>query len=207
MIRKCPKHGYFRGEVCHCGDEGRYVLDTERTERMGRFISGALRHFPDDLGLAMDQHGWVSLDVLVDVMMTRYPWASANRLIGMVESDVKERYQIAGNSIRARYGHSINVDMDFPENDLEELFYGVSQEEADMIKEMGIKPIRQRYVHMSTTYEKALEAASVHTEDPVIFRIDAFTAMDDGIVMMKVNDLIVLSEEIPPMYIEVMKTG
>lgn len=181
------------------------MLDTERTERMGRFISGALRHFPDDLGLAMDQHGWVDLDVLVDVMMTRYPWASANRLIGMVESDVKERYQIAGNNIRARYGHSIDVDMDFPENDLEELFYGVSQEEADMIKEMGIKPIRQRYVHMSTSYEKALEAASVHTEDPVIFRVDAFAAMDDGIMMMKANDLIVLSEEIPPAYIEVIK--
>ncbi|MDF1556713.1 MAG: RNA 2'-phosphotransferase [ANME-2 cluster archaeon] len=205
MIRKCPKHGYFRGEVCHCGEEGKYVLDTERTERMGRFISGGLRHFPDDLGLGMNQHGWVDIDVLIDVMMTRYPWASENRLIGLVESDVKERYQIDGNKIRARYGHSIDVDMDFPENDLPELFYGVSQEEADMIMEIGIRPVRQRYVHMSTTYEKAVEAASVHTEDPVIFKVDAFTAMNDGIVMMKANELIVLSEEIPPEYLEVIK--
>ncbi|MCL7414626.1 MAG: RNA 2'-phosphotransferase [ANME-2 cluster archaeon] len=205
MIRKCPKHGYFRGEVCQCGEEGKYVLDTERTERMGRFISGGLRHFPDDLGLGMNQHGWVDIDVLIDVMMTRYPWASENRLIGLVESDVKERYQIDGNKIRARYGHSIDVDMDFPENDLPELFYGVSQEEADMIMEIGIRPVRQRYVHMSTTYEKAVEAASVHTEDPVIFKVDAFTAMNDGIVMMKANELIVLSEEIPPEYLEVIK--
>ncbi len=179
------------------------MLDDERTERMGRFLSGALRHFPDDLGLAMNQHGWVDIDVLVDVMMTRYPWASHNRLIAMVESDKKDRYQISDKNIRARYGHSVVIDLDFPENDLEFVYYGASQEEADMIQEMGIKPVRQRYVHVSSTYEKAVEAASVHTENPVIFRVDAFAAMEGGVEMMVVNEFIVLSEEIPPQYLEI----
>lgn len=205
MIRKCPKHGFFRGEVCQCGEAGSYVLDDERTERMGRFLSGALRHFPDDLGLAMNQHGWVDVDVLVDVMMARYPWASSNRLMAMVESDNKDRYQVSGKNIRARYGHSVEIDLDFPENDLESVYYGASQEEADMIQEMGVRPVRQRYVHLSSTYEKAVEAASVHTENPVIFRVDAFAAMEGGVEMMVVNEFIVLSEEIPPEYLEIFE--
>jgi len=204
MIRECPNHGYFRGEVCKCGDTGRYVMNTERTERMGRFISGALRHFPDDLGLAMNQNGWVNIEVLLDVMKSRYPWASAQNLGALVESDKKSRYQISDNNIRARYGHSINVDLDFLDNDLEFLYYGASQEEADIIKEMGIRPIRQRYIHLSTTYEKAIEAASYHSDNPVIFKLDAFGAMDSDVTMMIANEFIVLSEEIPPDFLEIM---
>jgi putative RNA 2'-phosphotransferase len=206
MIRKCPNHGYFRGEECKCGEEGKFVLDDERTERMGRFLSGALRHFPDDLGLAMDQHGWVDMGVLLDVMLTRYPWASAQRLKALVESDVKGRYQINGNKIRARYGHSVNIELNFPENDVEDLYYGSSQEEAEMILEMGIRPVRQRYVHLSTSYGKAVEAASVHSENPVIFKIDAFDAMDNGVIMMIVNEFIVLSEEVPPEFLHIVES-
>lgn len=204
MIRNCPTHGFFRGEECHCGNIGDFVLDDEHTERMGRFLSGGLRHFPDDLGLAMNQHGWVDMDVLIDVMRTRYSWASEYRLMGLVESDTKGRYQIQGNKIRARYGHSIDVEMDFPDNELDCLYYGVSQEEADIIKEVGIRPVRQTYVHLSTTYDKAFEAASVHSENPVIFEVDAAAAMEDGVRMMAANEFIVLSDEIPPEYIEVV---
>ncbi|MBE0523354.1 MAG: RNA 2'-phosphotransferase [Methanosarcinales archaeon] len=206
MIRKCPNHGNFRGEKCKCGESGKFVLDDERTERMGRFLSGALRHFPDDLGLAMDQLGWVDMGVLLDVMLTRYPWASAQRLNALVESDVKGRYQINGNKIRARYGHSVDIELNFPENDMEDLYYGSSQEEAEMILEMGIRPVRQRYVHMSTSYEKAVEAASVHSENPVIFKIDAFDAMDNGVNMMIVNEFIVLSEEVPPEFLHIVES-
>lgn len=206
MIRKCPNHGYFRGEECKCGNEGKFVLDDERTERIGRFLSGALRHFPDDLGLAMDQHGWVDMGVLLDVMLTRYPWASAQRLKALVESDVKGRYQINGNKIRARYGHSVDIELNFPENDIEDLYYGSSQEEGEMILEMGIRPVRQRYVHLSTSYEKAVEAASFHSENPIIFKIKAFDAMDNGVNMMIVNEFIVLSEEVPPEFLHIVES-
>ncbi|HIH43985.1 MAG TPA: RNA 2'-phosphotransferase [Candidatus Methanoperedenaceae archaeon] len=201
MIKKCQKHGYFRGEKCHCGDEGRIVLDDVRTERLGRFISGALRHFPDDLGLAMNQHGWVDIDVLCDVMLTRYKWATKDKLFAIINTDERGRYEIAGTKIRARYGHSVDIDLDLPDNQTPVLYYGASQEEADMLLVNGIKPVKQRYVHLSTTKEKAIEVASIHTENPVIFSVDAKAAQDDGIKMMTVNENIVVSEEIPPEYI------
>ncbi|MCD4703838.1 MAG: RNA 2'-phosphotransferase, partial [Methanosarcinaceae archaeon] len=65
MIRKCKAHGYFRGKQCpECGEPGRYVLDDSREERMGRFVSGALRHFPQEVGLSMELEGWVNMDAL-----------------------------------------------------------------------------------------------------------------------------------------------
>ncbi len=205
MIRECPEHGPFRGERCLCGATGRLVLDDARTERLGRFISGALRHFPDDLGLAISSKGWVDLNLLSEVMHERYRWATKKRLIAMIKSDEKGRYELQGGRIRARYGHSINVDLDFEENTNSKLYYGTSQEEADIILENGIKPVRQRYVHLSTSIEKASEVASVHTENPIIIEVDAMRAQKDGILMMQATDEIVLTDEVPPEYLNQLK--
>ena len=201
MIKKCPNHGYFRGDACQCGEPGSLILDDDQTERLGRFISGALRHFPDDLGLAMNQHGWVDVDVLCDAMKTRYKWSNKEKLFSIIESDEKGRYEIIGRKIRARYGHSVEVDLDFPENTLPELYYGASREEVDILLEKGIKPIKQRYVHLSTSEQKALEVASIHSDDPVLIIIDASGAQNEGVAMLSATETIVLSEEIPPQYL------
>ncbi len=205
MIKKCPTHGVFRGTECNCKEPGILILDDEQTERLGRFISGALRHFPDDLGLAMNQHGWVDLDVLCDAMRTRYKWANKDKLFSMIESDEKGRYEIQGRKIRARYGHSVDVDLDYPENTLPELYYGASREEVDILLEKGIKPVKQRYVHLSTSIEKALEVARIHTDDPVLLKVNAQEARNDGVIILSANDNIVLSDEIPPQYLSLVQ--
>lgn len=205
MIKKCQNHGFFRGETCACGDPGTLILNDEQTERLGRFISGALRHFPDDLGLAMNQHGWVDVEFLVDAMKTRYKWSNREKLFSIIESDEKGRYEIKGNKIRARYGHSVDIDLDHEENTLPELYYGASREEADILIEKGIKPVKQRYVHLSISADKAIEVAKIHTEDPVIFAINAKEAQDDGLVLLKATESIVLADEIPPQYLSPVK--
>jgi putative RNA 2'-phosphotransferase len=205
MIKKCQNHGFFRSDTCACGDPGTLILNDEQTERLGRFISGALRHFPDDLGLAMNQHGWVDLEVLVDAMRTRYKWSNKEKLYSIIESDEKGRYEIKGNKIRARYGHSVDVDLDYDENTLPEVYYGASREEVDILLEKGIKPVRQRYVHLSTSVDKAREVAKIHTEDPVLLVVNAREAQDDGVAILSATENIVLSDEIPPQYLSLMK--
>jgi putative RNA 2'-phosphotransferase len=76
MIKRCSQHGLFRGERCECGSAGQLLLDEAKTEQLGRLVAGALRHFPDDLGLAMDSNGWVDLCVLEVVSRHR----SANKI-------------------------------------------------------------------------------------------------------------------------------
>src|SRR2546421_632450 len=62
MLKECRSHGYFREEFCpHCGDEGKFLLNDEEVEILGRTMAGVLRHFPERYGLEMDAHGWVDL--------------------------------------------------------------------------------------------------------------------------------------------------
>ena len=85
------------------------------------------------------------------------------------------------------------------------LYYGASPEEVDVLLENGIFPIKQRYVHLSTSYEKAAEVALIHTENPVIIQIDALRAQEDGISLKLATDYIVLAEKIPPEYLFVVE--
>jgi len=60
-------------------------------------------------------------------MKTRYKWSNKEKLYSIIESDEKGRYEIKGNKIRARYGHSVDVDLDYDENTQPELYYGAKQ--------------------------------------------------------------------------------
>lgn len=202
MIRKCTEHGYFRGGSCpQCENPGRYVMDDVREEKLGRFVSGTLRHFPTSAGVEMDECGWVDLNAFCEVMKKRYKWMRNEYLYALVESDEKGRYEIRNCLIRARYGHSVNVSLDYEESDFPYLYYGASPEEVDVLLENGIFPIKQRYVHLSTSYEKAAEVALVHTENPVILQINAQKAKLSGISFKLATDYIVLTEKVPPEFL------
>jgi len=204
MIKRCPQHGFFRGESCTCGSSGQVILDETKTEQLGRLVAGGLRHFPGDLGLEMDSRGWVDLTKLGDVVKSRHRWAGKELVIALVTSDPKQRYEISGDRVRARYGHSVDVQLDHAANALPLLFYGASEEEADRILEIGLKPASQRYVHLSTTAEKAWHVATFRTGNPRVIQADAAAAQDEGVVMMTVNDDIVISETIPAKFLSIL---
>lgn len=207
MMRKCDEHGYFRGSSCpHCERPGRYVVDDLREEKLGRFVSGTLRHFPESVGVEMDSHGWVDINAFCEIMKKRYRWLRNEHLYALVESDEKGRYEIKGQYIRARYGHSVDIELDYEESELPFVYYGASPEEVDMLLENGIFPIKQRYVHLSTTLQKAIEVALVHTDNPIILQVDAEQAQKAGISFMLANEHIVLAERIPPDYLTVIES-
>jgi len=202
-IRVCPNHGFYRGEVCSCGYKGEQILSKERVEKLGRFISGLLRHFPDKFNLEMDENGWVDFNSLVKVVTKKYRWANQWLIMAIVSSDQKNRYEIKEGKIRAKYGHSVNVKLsDYPDSDEDVLYYGTGEEEAQRIMEIGIKPVNQTFVHLSTTIEKSETVARFRTDNPVILEVDAKRARDSGIRLIKANNYIVLTEKIPPEYIK-----
>ncbi len=201
-IRLCPVHGYYRGEKCSCGYEGELILESQRVEKLGRLVSGILRHFPDRFGVKMDENGWVSFNDLVRAVKRRYRWANQWLIKAMVYSDAKGRYELKGDKIRARYGHSIKVKLsDYPLCDKEVLYYGTGEEEAHRLLDIGIKPVNQAYVHLSTTLEKSEEVARLRTDEPIILEVDAKSALKNGIRIVMANEYIALAEEIPPKYI------
>jgi putative RNA 2'-phosphotransferase len=206
-VRFCPEHGYYRGARCGgCNFKGEIVLDKERVEKLGRFISGLLRHFPHKFNLEMDDNGWVDFDELSKVVVRKYRWANKWLIKAIVYSDKKGRYELSQNKIRARYGHSVDVKLtDYTEADNDVLYYGTSEEEAQRLVEIGIKPVNQKFVHLSTTIEKGIEVAMLRTDEPIILAIDAKKAKERGIKFLKANEFIVLSEEIPPEFIRILE--
>ncbi len=204
MIKRCPQHGFFRGEHCVCGSSGQLLLDETKTEQLGRLVAGGLRHFPGDLGLEMDARGWVDLIKLGDVVRSRHRWAGKELVVALVMSDPKERYEISGDRVRARYGHSVDVELDHPANTLPKLYYGASEEEADRILEIGLKAASQRYVHLSTTPEKAWHVATFRTGNPRVIQADAAAAQSEDVMMMTVNEDIVISDTIPAKFLSIL---
>ena len=201
-IKQCPRHGYFRGSQCSCGNPGRFILSGYKAEKLGRIISGALRHFPGELGLQLDARGWADLNDLERAIAAKYPWARREHIEAMLDTDEKGRYERSGDKVRARYGHSIHVDLDYHESGFDVLFYGTSEEEADRILEIGLKPVNQHHVHLSKSIEEAVKVACIRTEYPVIISIDARRAKENGIKIIDAGP-VCLSGPIPPEYLKI----
>lgn len=201
-IKQCPVHGFFRGSECSCGNPGRFILSSYKAEKLGKIISGALRHFPSDLGLDMDENGWVNIQNLIKVIEGKYLWARPYHVEAMFDTDDKGRYERNGDMVRARYGHSVKVNLDFEDTIHDTLYYGTSEEEADRILEIGLKPVNQHYVHLSKNIEEAVKVACIRTDHPVIIAVDARKARDSGIKIIDAGP-VCLVPMVPPEFIQI----
>lgn len=207
MLHECGEHGYFRGEPCPvCGEEGKFLMNDQELEQIGRTMAGVLRHFPDKFGLEMDEQGFVDLRQFVDAMRSqsrRNHWIRPHHIIAIIETDPKGRYQVSNDLIRATYGHSIELNLRLPTDNIPgRLYYPTTPEEADIVLETGLKPSDRKMVHLSKTYADAFNAGKVRTEQPVILEIDAEAAISDGLVIQQAGRTVFLADEIPATYLK-----
>ncbi|MFW3146795.1 MAG: RNA 2'-phosphotransferase [Thermoplasmatota archaeon] len=204
MLRMCRDHGYFRGEECPiCGDEGKFLMSSYELESLGRIMAGVLRHFPEKFGMDMDEEGFVDIYKLVTAVKRKrgdkMRWLRPTHVIGLVETDPKGRYQVENNHVRATYGHSLHLSMSLPTDNIpERLYYPASPDEVESLLGGGLQPVDRTMVHLSKTWNDAYEAG-IHREgpDPVIIRIDAEKAQDNGIIIQRAGKTVFTVEEIP----------
>lgn len=210
MLSECEEHGYYRGETCPvCSEEGKFLMNEKELNALSRIMAGALRHFPEKLGLMMDGRGWVEISELIDAIGTSrsgFNWLKQKHIEALVKTDPRGRYQIDGGMIRATYGHTIDVNPDdLPLADIDDFFYPVTEEEADMILEGGLYPIDRKKVHLSGNIEKALEAGKVRTEEPLILKIDGKLAKKDGMKIYHAGKDVYITDGIDAKYISKVK--
>jgi putative RNA 2'-phosphotransferase len=210
MLGECDEHGYYRGEVCPvCEQEGKFLMNDKELNSLSRILAGALRHFPEKLGLMMDGKGWVEISGLMKAIGTGrsgFRWLRHRHIEALVETDERERYQIDGGMIRATYGHSIDVDLDdLPPADNDDFYYPVTEEEAEMIVEGGLYPIDRSKVHLSGSIEKAIEAGKVRTEIPLILRINGKQAREDGVQIFHAGKDVYVTDSIDAKYISMVQ--
>jgi len=210
MLSECEEHGYYRGELCPiCKKKGKFLMNENELNSLSRILAGALRHFPEKIGLMMDGRGWVEISSLIDAIGTSrsgYNWLRIHHIEALVATDPRGRYQIDGGMIRATYGHTIEVNPDdLPLAEIDKFFYPVTEEEADIILEGGLHPIDRKKVHLSGSIEKAIEAGKVRTENPLILKIDGKKAKKDGLKIYHAGKDVFITDGIDAKYISKVK--
>lgn len=206
MLRECRDHGFFREAKCqYCGEEGRFLMSENNLDRFGRILAGVLRHFPDRFDLPMDENGWVRVSDLVKAVKhqrTDMRWLTREHVEAVVETDPKGRYQIDSGRVRATYGHSLDLNLDLPtENIPNTLFYPTNQEEVKHLEQNGLFPGDRQMVHLSRTKVDALNAAQYRPGKPLVLQIDAKQAIDDGHTIMQAGKTVFLCERVPASYL------
>jgi putative RNA 2'-phosphotransferase len=204
VIRVCDAHGYFVDEHCPvCNANGDPILNEKRRRRLSKFMSGALRHFPDDVGLSIDAQGWTNYDSLVDTATDKYAWATPRHIQAVVETDEKGRFERQANQIRAAYGHSIDVTLDATDSAVpDQLYHGTDPRVLDRILEEGLRPMSRQSVHLSETAEEARTVGRRHATTPVVLAIDARAMTQDGYQLDKRGASTFTVEHVPPKYLE-----
>lgn len=206
MLGACMEHGYYRGPRCPvCDTKGKFLMNDDEMESIGRLMAGILRHFPKKFNLSMDGKGWVHLQDMVSAIQGRrkqFFWLRQHHIRAMVDTDKKKRYQTVGNSIRATYGHTLDVEPDLPTMNIPEtLFYPTSKAEIDILLDSGIMPVDRKKVHLSKTLLAAMEAGSHRIENPIILRVDAGGAIDEGYSIGEAGYTVFIAREIPPKFL------
>ena len=81
--------------------------------KISKYISLILRHKPEEIGLKLDEHGYLSVLDLIEGINKSYEGFSMNDLERIVKEDSKGRYSFNEDKskIRANQGHSIKVDL------------------------------------------------------------------------------------------------
>lgn len=195
----CGKCGYFEG-TCKCG-EGKVLLNGITRERISKFLSGLLRHFPSRFGIVVDKEGWASLESVEKVLKEKYG-VGLKEMELIVFFDPKRRFQIEGDKIRARYGHSIDVDVKWSEDGEipERLYHGTRPEVLDSILEKGIMPMKRKEVHLSSSVEEAIEVGKRYCQNPCVLEVDARSMIGRGIEIRK-KGKVFTTDYVPPQFI------
>ncbi|MDD3172671.1 MAG: RNA 2'-phosphotransferase [Herbinix sp.] len=173
---------------------------------LSKEVSYALRHAPWEYELELDSEGWVSATQLLEALSNSGKWRNVNLedLQYMINTSEKKRHEINNNKIRAIYGHSI------PMKILKEvrrppsiLYHGTSHDALDSILMNGLLPRSRQYVHLSQDINIARQVGKRRDEKPVILKIDADLAYNQGISFYYGNEKVWLADTIPPTFIQV----
>ena len=138
-IYRCRVCGAFTEDQYHCGKQAELLLDPGSRVRLSKLMSGLLRYYPWEAGLELDREGWIPIDDLVYGIKYKwrnrelYQWIRREHVVAIALLDPKDMFELRNNRIRARYGHSIKVDIKYRREYPQKLYHGTSTNKLNNI--------------------------------------------------------------------------
>ena len=154
-----------------------------------------LRH---DKEYIFDRQGWRTVADLVENHGFTF-----NELCHIVASNDKQRFEFSDNisMIRARQGHTIDVDVELEEKEPPAILYhGTAKKNIESILDNGISPGKRLYVHLSAEKETAIKVGKRHGE-PAVLAIDTKRMCEKGIKFYLSRNVVWLTEYVAAEFI------
>jgi putative RNA 2'-phosphotransferase len=179
--------------------------EATRTQR-SKMLSMWLRHKPERGGLTLSKEGWAAVPAILEAFERQGHEMSRAELNDIIHLDVKGRFEVEGDRVRARYGHSLELEeKPHPGMPPATLFHGTPQRYVPKILETGLRPMKRQFVHLSPDKATAREVGRRRDQEPAILTIDAHRAHEAGIQFYPRGKGVWLSDPIPADYIKVME--
>lgn len=172
---------------------------------LSKAMSKALRHQPERLGITLAPDGSIELTAFVAALNNRGGWPrqiTEDDVIQVVEHGTKQRFAVEGGRIRARYGHSIPLKVEYQKADPPAvLYHGTTRHNLGSIMADGLLPMGRQVVHLSADVETAQQVGARHGGQTVILCVDAAGAAKDGVAFYMGNDNTWLADAVPAEYL------
>ena len=152
-----------------------------------------------------DPEGWVNLDRLVAELRRYFPWIKVEDVVYVVNKDEKGRYELDGHRIRARYGHTVNVNIRLPKSHESTLYHGTTCEAAKTIMREGIKPMKRKKVHLTSNIKEAIENALRKGKCITLLEIDVECLRKKGFETYEAGRYVRVTNYVPPECIRSVK--
>lgn len=177
--------------------------NTNMHKDTSKYISLILRHKPEVIGIALDEHGWAKVTELLEGVSRTQP-LDMEMLEEIVSTDEKQRYSFNEDKtlIRANQGHSVSVDVELEETAPPEfLWHGTAVKYMASIDREGLISKSRLYVHLSSEYATAVNVGSRHGA-PVVYKVMSKKMAEDGYSFYLSANGVWLTKEVPVKYLE-----
>lgn len=178
-------------------------MSDKQLVRLSKWISLRLRHDPAGIGLAVDSAGWAAVDDLIAASARHGVRFDRAALESVVDQNNKRRFEFdeTGTRIRARQGHSIDVDLGYADAappDL--LFHGTADRFLPEIRLSGLLPMARHDVHLSADLATARAVGARHGR-PIVLTVDAAAMAAHGHTFRVTGNGVWLTATVPPRFL------
>ncbi|MGN6351649.1 MAG: RNA 2'-phosphotransferase [Candidatus Nitrosocosmicus sp.] len=183
------------------------LISANKIDLISKRLSYILRHNPKRFKVYLDEKGWANLDDVLGGLRSFGDIIDLEKedLLNMVSKQRKARFDIYNNKIKANYGHTVFIkEMDVVKPP-DVLYHGTARRYLNSILRNGLIRMQRQYVHLSVDLDIALETGKRKDKVPSIIKIDSKTAYQEGILFYKGSDRILLSENLLPKYLKIIK--
>jgi len=178
-------------------------MESKAATRLSKFLSKHLRHAPADIGLTLQEGGWVKVDDLLAACAAHGHPLTRDELEDIVEDNDKQRFAFdeIGQRIRAQQGHSVEIDLQLTSAEPPAvLYHGTVPAALPAIRAAGLQKMSRHHVHLSPD-EATARRVGQRRGQPTLLAVDAAALHAAGGVFYKSGNEVWLIDSVPPQYL------